>query len=339
MITIFSEDHRLQDGKAELIDGKLVPCFEMPRRAEIVRARVAEVGLGDIEPPLHFGREPILRVHKPEFVGFLETAWDEWTREHGDYDALPLNWLAPGMRRKLPERIDGKMGYFSFDAGTPITAGTWRAITASANVALTGQARVAKGERAVFSLCRPPGHHAGHDFYGGYCFLNNAAIAAQAFRDAGAARVAVLDVDYHHGNGTQDIFYARSDVGFVSIHADPSTDYPYFWGHADERGFGDGLGANLNLPLPQGTGWESYTRALDQAAAAIASWGARFLVVSFGADTFEEDPISYFRLGAADYPALGARIAAIGLPTVIVMEGGYAVDALGANVAAFLASF
>ena len=110
MITIFSEDHRLQDGKAELIDGKLVPCFEMPKRAEIVRARVAEVGLGDIEAPLHFGREPILRVHKPEFVGFLETAWEEWKREHGDYDALPLNWLAPGMRRKLPERIDGKMG-------------------------------------------------------------------------------------------------------------------------------------------------------------------------------------------------------------------------------------
>jgi acetoin utilization deacetylase AcuC-like enzyme len=339
MITIFSEDHRLQDGKAELIDGKLVPCFEMPKRAEIVRARVAEVGLGDIEGPLHFGREPILRVHKPEFVSFLETAWDEWKREHGDYDALPLNWLAPGMRRKLPERIDGKMGYFSFDAGTPITAGTWRAITASANVALTGQARVAKGERAVFALCRPPGHHAGSDFYGGYCFFNNAAIAAQSFRDSGAKKVAVLDVDYHHGNGTQEIFYSRGDVFFASLHGHPAQEYPYFLGYEDETGEGAGEGCNANYPLRWGTGWDDYETALDDAIAKTRRFRPDALVISLGVDTFRQDPISKFKLDSPDYLQIGRKIASLKLPTLFVMEGGYAVEEIGINAVNVLTGF
>src|SRR5689334_20064760 len=316
MITIFSEDHRLQDGKAELIDGKLVPCFEMPKRAEIVHARVKEVGLGPIEAPRHFGRAPIVRVHKPDFVAFLESAYDEWKSEHGDYDALPLNWLAPRMRRKLPERIDGKLGYYSFDAGTPITAGTWRAITSSANVALTGQALVAAGDRVAFALCRPPGHHAGTDFYGGYCFLNNAAIAAQAFRDGGAGKVAVLGVDYHHGNGTQEIFWRRGDVLFASIHADPRQEYPFFLGHADETGEGDGDGTTLNLPLPWGSAWRDYEPALDQALAAIRRFGADALVVSLGVDTFEQDPISQFKLVHDDYLRMGEMIAGAGLPTL-----------------------
>jgi acetoin utilization deacetylase AcuC-like enzyme len=339
VITIFSEDHRLQDGKAELIDGKLVACFEMPRRAEIVRARVAEVGLGAIEPPRHFGRKPILRVHEPEFVDFLETAWEEWKREHGDYDALPLSWLAPGMRRKLPERIDGKLGYFSFDAGTPITAGTWRAITASANVALTGQARVAEGERAVFALCRPPGHHAGSDFYGGYCFLNNAAIAAQAFRDSGAGTVAVLDVDYHHGNGTQEIFYGRGDVFFASLHGHPAQEYPYFLGYEDERGEGDGEGCNANYPLRWGTGWADYANALEDALEKIRRFEPEALVVSLGVDTFKEDPISKFELDSPDYLKIGREIAGLERPTLFVMEGGYAVEKIGINAVNVLAGF
>jgi acetoin utilization deacetylase AcuC-like enzyme len=318
MITIFSEDHRLQDGKAELIDGKLVPCFEMPKRAEIVRARVAEVALGDIEPPLHFGREPILRVHKPEFVNFLETAWDEWKREHGDYDALPLNWLAPGMRRRLPERIDGKMGYFSFDAGTPITAGTWR---------------------AAFALCRPPGHHAGSDFYGGYCFFNNAAIAAQAFRDSGAQKVAVLDVDYHHGNGTQEIFYRRGDVLFASLHGHPAQEYPYFLGYEDETGEGAGEGCNANYPLRWGTGWDAYETALDDALARTRRFKPDALVISLGVDTFKEDPISKFKLDSPDYLKIGRKIAVLKLPTLFVMEGGYAVEEIGINAVNVLAGF
>ena len=339
MITIFSEDHRLQDGKAELIDGKLVPCFEMPKRAEIVHARVKEVGLGPIEAPRHFGRAPIVRVHKPDFVAFLESAYDEWKSEHGDYDALPLNWLAPRMRRKLPERIDGKLGFYSFDAGTPITAGTWRAITSSANVALTGQAKVANGERAVFALCRPPGHHAGSDFYGGYCFLNNAAIAAQAFRDGGAGKVAVLDVDYHHGNGTQEIFYDRADVFFASLHGHPAQEYPYFLGYEDETGEGKGEGCNANYPLRWGTEWPAYETALDDALARIRRYRPEAIVISLGVDTFKDDPISKFKLDSPDYLKIGRKIAGLGLPTLFIMEGGYAVEEIGINAVNVLVAF
>jgi acetoin utilization deacetylase AcuC-like enzyme len=339
MKTVYSEDHRLQDGQSELIDGKLLPCFEMPRRAEIVLARVREQKLGPVLPPRDFGRDPILRTHKADFVDFLATAWERWVTAHGAYDALPLSWRAPGMRRLRPTSIDGQLGHYSFDAGTPITAGTWRAVTAAANVALTGQALVASGEPVAFALCRPPGHHAGSDFYGGYCFLNNAAIAAQAFRDGGAGKVAVLDVDYHHGNGTQEIFYSRGDVLFASIHADPRQEYPFFLGHADETGEGGGEGCNLNLPLPWGTDWSGYRPALDQALAAIRRFGAQALVVSLGVDTFEHDPISQFKLVHDDYARLGALIAGAGLPTLFVMEGGYAVDALGVNAVNVLTGF
>ena len=195
------------------------------------------------------------------------------------------------------------------------------------------------GERAAFALCRPPGHHAGRDYLGGYCYLNTAAITAQAALDAGSRRVAILDVDYHHGNGTQDIFWERGDVFYASIHADPATDYPFYWGHADEVGEGEGRGATLNLPLPQGSGLEPFRRAQRVALEAIARFAPDLLIVSFGADTWEGDPISHFKLTTPDYAVLGRDIAACGWPTVVVMEGGYAVDALGVNVASFLGGF
>ena len=195
------------------------------------------------------------------------------------------------------------------------------------------------GERSAFALCRPPGHHAGADYMGGYCYLNNAAIAAEAARAAGRGRVAILDIDYHHGNGTQDIFLDRGDVFFASLHADPRTDYPFFWGHSDETGTGEGEGTTLNLPLPRGTAIRDYEAALDRALAAIAGFGAELLVCSFGADTFSGDPISFFALETGDYAPVARRIGALRLPTLIVMEGGYAVDALGGNVAAFLSGF
>ncbi|MEX1205326.1 MAG: histone deacetylase family protein [Dongiaceae bacterium] len=339
MKTVYSDDHRLQDGKSELIDGKLVPCFEMPKRADIILARVRAAKLGEVVGPGEFGLDPLRRVHKADFVEFLRTAWDEWVTAHGAYDALPLNWLARGMRSIEPEVIDGRLGYYSFDAGTPITAGTWRAAAAAANVALTGRRLVAAGERAAFALCRPPGHHAGSDYYGGYCFLNNAAIAAQGFRDGGAARVAVLDVDYHHGNGTQEIFYGRGDVLTVSIHADPKQEFPFFLGHADEIGAGAGEGFHLNLPLRWGSGWDSYGPALKTAMSRIRDFGADALVVSLGLDTFAEDPISKFKLRHDDYPEMGGMIAALRLPTLFVMEGGYAVEALGVNTVNVLAGF
>ena len=339
MKTVFTDEHRHQDGQAELIGGKLLPCFEMPRRAEYVLNRVRAVKLGRVLRPSAFGRKPLTRVHAPDFVDFLETAWDQWIMAHGAYDGLPISWVAPGMRRIVPERIDGKMGYYSFDAGTPITAGTWRAAKAAADVALTGEKLIEKGERAVFALCRPPGHHAGRGFYGGYCFLNNAAIAAQAFRDGGARRVAVLDVDYHHGNGTQEIFYRRSDVLFVSLHGHPAQEYPYFVGYADEKGEGRGEGFNLNLPMRWGTAWDAYGDALDAGLARIRRYRPDAVVVSLGVDTFKADPISHFKLESEDYLTIGASIARLGRPTLFVMEGGYAVDELGINAVNVLQGF
>lgn len=340
MITVYSDDHRFQHGQAELHDGKLVPCFEMPRRADLILARVTSVGLGPVVAPRAFGLDPVRRVHADDFVDFLGVAWDAWAAEHGAHDALPFTWLAPGMRRdKPPNHIDGKLGYYSFDAGTPITAGTWRAITAAANVALTGADLVAGGVRSVFALCRPPGHHAGRAFYGGYCFFNNAAIAAQALRDRGAGRVAVLDIDYHHGNGTQDIFYDRDDVFVASLHADPVQEYPYFLGFADETGTGSGEGCTANYPLAWGTGWDAYAEALDHALTRIAGFGAEALVLSLGVDTYKGDPISQFLLDSADFITIGRLLAALGLPTLIVMEGGYAVDAIGVNAVNVLQGF
>lgn len=339
MLTVYSDDHRLQDGKAELVDGRLMPCFEMPRRADMILERVREVGLGEVIEPRDFGRGPILKVHDLKFVNFLEQAWDLWTQSGRDHDALPLNWPIRGMRNREPETIDGKLSYYSFDAGTPITSGSWRAATSAVNVALTGVEEIAKGARSVFSLCRPPGHHAAADYYGGYCFLNNAAIAAQAWRDRGASRIAVLDVDYHHGNGTQSIFYERNDVFFASIHGDPRQEFPYFLGYADETGEGAGAGFNANYPLRWGSDFGLWSEALEEACGRIQAFDAEGLVVSLGVDTFKDDPISHFRLESDDYLRVGERIARLGLPTLFVMEGGYAVEAIGINAVKVLTGF
>ncbi len=340
MKTVYSDDHRLQDGKAELNNGQLVPCFEMPQRADLVLARVGEVALGGVVEPTDHGLEPILRVHSEPFVNFLKDAWDEWVAEHGAYDALPLTWPTRTLRHdRIPEVIDGKLSYYSLDAGTPITAGTWKAINAAANVALTGADLLRSGEKVVFSLCRPPGHHASTDVYGGYCFFNNAAIAAQYLRDGGSAKVGILDVDYHHGNGTQAIFYDRADVPFVSLHGDPRQEYPYFLGYADELGEGAGLGANRNFPLPWGTAWDTYEPALLAGIEELRSHGIEALVVSLGLDTFERDPISQFKLRHEDYLEMGAAIARLGVPTLFVFEGGYAVEALGINAVNVLTGF
>jgi acetoin utilization deacetylase AcuC-like enzyme len=338
---VYSEDHRFQDGKAELNDGLLVPCFEMPRRAELVLSRVQDVGLGPVVAPAEHGLEPVLRVHTEPFVTFLHDAWGEWVAEHGVYDALPLTWPNRGLRNdRAPEVIDGKLSYYSFDAATPITAGTWRAITSGANCALTAADLLLAGaDRAAFALSRPPGHHASSDVYGGYCFFNNAAIAAQYLRDRGVAKVGVLDVDYHHGNGTQAIFYDRADVPFVSLHGDPRQEFPYFLGYADETGSGLGLGANRNFPLPWGTAWDTYEPALAAGLADLRAHGIDMLVVSLGVDTFEHDPISRFKLTHDDYLRMGAMIAGLGVPTMFVFEGGYAVEAIGVNAVNVLSSF
>ena len=253
---------------------------------------------------------------------------------------MPYCFVQRGLRNILPEQIEGALGYFSMDLTAPIVAGTWDAIRASANSALTAQTLVINGDDSAFALCRPPGHHASADVMGGYCYLNNAAIAAQAFLDQGAGKVAIVDLGYHHGNGTQSIFYHRSDVLFTSIHADPAQDYPHYLGYSDETGEGEGGGFNLNLPLPiNTTGWNEYERMLDKALKKIGNFAPDYLVVSLGLDTYEEDPISFFKIHARHYQAMGQQLAGVSCPVLFVFEGGYAVSALGNNTVNVLEGF
>lgn len=339
METIYTEKHRLRHSQTELSGGELVYPFERPTRAEFVLNRVREVGLGPVSAPGEYGFDPIHAVHRADYVSFLQTAWEEWQVEGFEGEAIATAWPARRMTDRCPRNIDGKLGYYSLAAETSISAGTWEAAYASAQVALTGADRIAGGARGVFSLCRPPGHHAAADMYGGYCFLNNAAIAAQYLRDQGMARVAVLDVDFHHGNGTQDIFYDRSDVLFVSLHGDPMDAYPYFMGHADETGRGEGEGFTLNLPMLPGTPFHVWRQALAKALDRIADFAPDALVVSLGLDTFETDPISFFKLKTPEFTEMGADLAGAGLPTLFVMEGGYDVDELGVNTVNVLTGF
>ena len=319
----------------ELNNGEWSDYAETPARlAAILQAA------GRVEEARDFGLAPVLAVHDAAYVDFLGAAHRDWLAAGRSGDAIGYTFPVVGRRALALERIEARIGAHAIDAATPIAAGTWPAAYGAAQAALSALDAVAKGgEHFAFAACRPPGHHAGADYMGGYCYLNNAAIIARAANLRALGPVAVLDVDYHHGNGTQDIFYEDESVFVASIHADPATDFPFYWGHADERGQGAGEGTNCNFPLARGTEWDTYRAALEQACEAIADWGARFLVVSYGADTFEGDPISHFRLDTADYTAMAATIDRLDLPVVIVMEGGYAVDALGANVAAFLAGF
>jgi acetoin utilization deacetylase AcuC-like enzyme len=343
MKTFYNHLHAQHQGKVEMFRGALVPCFEVPARADHVLAELKRRKLGEVLPPQAFPDSAITAIHSPRYLNFLATAWVQWLAldsANADKDILPSVWPTRTFRTDIePDNFAAKVGLYSFDAGSPFTSGTWVAARAGANCALSAAQQVLQGDRAAFALSRPPGHHAGADFFGGYCFLNNAALAAQHLRDSGVQKVAVLDVDYHHGNGTQAIFYDRPDVFFASIHGDPRTEYPFYLGHADEKGAGAGLGANLNLPLPRGSDFATWSHALETALSAIEKFGAEALVVSLGMDTFEGDPISGFTLKSDDYLRMGERLAQVGLPTVLVFEGGYAVEAVGLNAVNVLQAF
>ena len=340
MKTIYNAKHALHRAEYEFFRGEKVPAFEKPERADWVLAAVQRERMGDVLVPTPHSDDAILKVHSARYVNFLRGAHAEYAALGGKGDVFPSIWPIRGMRSDVePKNFAARMGLYSFDSGSPLTPGTWAAAREGADCAMTGAALLSAGEASAFVLTRPPGHHAGHDFFGGYCFLNNAAIAAQALRDAGCARVAVLDVDYHHGNGTQDIFYARDDVFFASIHGDPLTEYPFYLGHADERGTGAGVGCNLNLPLPADSDAASWFTALDAALKSIVAFRPDALIVSLGVDTFEGDPISHFKLKTSDYPTVGRAISALKLPTLFVMEGGYAVAEIGDNVAGVLMGF
>ena len=343
MITFYNYKHHLHQGKLEMFRGQMVPCFERAARADHVLSELHGRHLGDILAPAQWDTAQLAGIHDPVYLHFLERAWDDWVAldpGNTQHDALPSVWPNHGMRNDvLPDNFAARLGRYAFDTGSPLTSGTWVAAREGAFCALSAAQAVADGARAAFALSRPPGHHAGADFFGGYCFLNNAALAAQALRDKGMDRVAILDVDYHHGNGTQAIFYDRADVLFASIHGDPKTEYPFFLGHADETGTGAGAGFNFNLPLPRGTGFAVWREALRLALRRIADFRPQGLVVSLGLDTFEGDPISGFQLATRDFFAVGHEVAGADLPTVFVFEGGYAVAQLGVNAVNVLEGF
>jgi acetoin utilization deacetylase AcuC-like enzyme len=340
MKTIYNADHLKHAAQHEFFRGEKVEAFEKPSRADFVLQAVRDAKLGDIIPPQSFSDAGITRVHSAPYLNFIRGAHDEHLQSGGTGDAFPSVWSIRGMRSDIePKNFAARMGLYSFDAGTPLTPGTWAAARAGADCALTGARLLSDGDRSAFVLTRPPGHHAGSDFFGGYCFLNNAAIAAQALLDKGCKRIAILDVDYHHGNGTQEIFYARDDILFVSIHADPLSDYPFFLGHADECGVDAGRGFNVNLPLPQGVSSIDWFATLEFAIKRVSDFKPDAVIVSLGVDTFEGDPISHFNIATNDYPKLGAAVAKLKLPTLWVLEGGYAVAEIGTNVAATLVGF
>ncbi|MEL6827834.1 MAG: histone deacetylase family protein [Pseudomonadota bacterium] len=334
MIAFFSDFQSAHTPAIELQNGELVPHAESQARVDAI----LEV-LPDRRAPEDFGEAPILAVHDPDYVGFLKRAHDDWRSAGRSGDAFPYVFPIRGRRALDLTRIDAELGQYSYDCGTPVAAGTWQAVYWNAQTALNGLEAVLTGAGSAFAFCRPPGHHAGRDYMGGYSYLNNVAIAAEQARLRGAAKVAVLDVDYHHGNGTQDIFFQREDVLTVSLHADPKTDYPFYWGHSDEVGENAGKGFNLNLPMPRGTKWPAYRAQLVQAIERVQAFAPDLLIVPYGADTFAGDPISFFEIETEDYTAMASLIADLQLPTLICMEGGYAVESLGANVDAFLRGF
>jgi acetoin utilization deacetylase AcuC-like enzyme len=340
MKTVYSEKHVLHDPKQNPGETGMSEYFEKPSRALTILRYAQEQKIGPVLPPDSFGLDAVRKVHKPAYIEFLQQAHDRWLKAGlEDRPFFPSVSAMQNPAAREPRAIYGQLGLYMADTYVAFTARTWEAIESSLNTALTAQKIVAGGERAAFALCRPPGHHATAATAAGYCFINNAAAAVQAFIDGDAKRVAVLDVDYHHGNGTQDIFYQRADVLTVSIHADPADDYPYFMGYADEKGAGKGEGFNMNYPLPLGTDYKSWAAALDDGIDRIRKYKPDALVVSLGVDTFAGDPISQFRLQSPDYTDMGARIAGLKLPTLFVMEGGYAVDEIGLNVTNVLTGF
>ncbi|ABC21977.1 histone deacetylase family protein [Rhodospirillum rubrum] len=339
MRVFFSPRQLAHAPASEFSRGEMIAFRECPVRAQSILAALAAAGFPAPSQPVDPGLAPVLAIHDGEYVEFLRTAWTRWRAGGATVAAYPTAWPVPGIGERRPDTVEGLLGWYIFDSGTPIVAETWDAVKAGADTAHAGALAVATGAHSAFALCRPPGHHAARALAGGYCYLNNAAIAAQTLRDQGAGRVAILDVDYHHGNGTQEIFYERGDVLFVSLHADPAFGYPYYTGYGDQSGRGAGEGTTLNLPLAAGTTEAEWLAALEHGLARLGEFAPDAVVVSLGVDTWAGDPLSHFKVSARAFPALGARLAGLGLPTLFVMEGGYATAELGKNVVGVLSGF
>jgi len=345
MLTYYSPTHLQHDpGQLPQPAGASQAYYsEVPARAEIIRAALEAGNFGPIRAPDDRGMVPLQAVHTQAMLDLLQHGYDDlmaiYARaEHPPLAAVPETYAVRTGDAPRTASIWAKLGWHCYDTSAPLFAGTWEAVYWSAQCALAAAANVYDHAGVAYALCRPPGHHAGADLYGGFCYVNNTAIAAH-WLAAQRMRVAIVDVDYHHGNGTQEIFYRRDDVLTISLHVDPDEDYPYYWGYAGETGAGYGSGYNVNMPLPRHTDEDAYLEALTQAVARVETYAPDVLIVAVGFDTYVDDPVGGFRLTTAAYPRIAERLAGLRKPTIIVQEGGYARDALAANVTAFLAPF
>ena len=337
MPVVWHPDCRLHQPDGEVWLGIWEAGTEVPERATVILDAVSSAG-AEITLASAHGEQPILAVHDAALVDFLSGVWAEWEAggyptAHGRGRVVPYLFPTPGLLDGLPlsspTALDGRVGRFCYDTMTLIGPGTWQAARAAADAALTAAEVVWAGAPAAYALCRPPGHHVGRSAYGGSCYLNNAAIAAQALRESGAQRVAVLDIDAHHANGTQAIFYDRADVYVGSVHVDPGAGwFPHYVGFAAERGTGAGVNANHNVPLAPGTGDADWLAAVEVLCDDVRAHGSDALVLSLGLDAAATDPESPLNVSAAAYRRAGEHLGSLA-PAVVIQEGGYDLPTLG----------
>lgn len=337
MKVFYAEEQKRHDPKFFLSSGGRQPNPEQPERIERLLEGSRAAGLS-VERPADHGLGPISAIHTPEYLDFLKRIYQRWQHIEGASEEVIPNIHPIARGGTYPASAVGQAGYHMADTSCPISAETWESACWSAWSATSAADAVQAGDGWSYALCRPPGHHAFSDVAGGFCFFNNSAIAAQRLRRS-AERVAIIDVDLHHGNGTQGIFYARNDVLTVSIHADPVRFYPFFWGHADERGEGPGLGYNLNLPLARKSDDSSFLEALSAGLRRVEAFSPDAIVIALGLDAYEQDPFGGLSVSTPGFARIGEAIAKLGRPAVIVQEGGYLCDALGDNLTSFLTGY
>ena len=337
MKAFFAEEQKRHDPTFFLSSGAPQPNPEQPERVERLLAGVRTAGLEILRPANH-GLGPISAIHTSEYIDFLKRIYERWQRIDGASAEVIPNIHPIARTGSYPASAVGQAGYHMADTSCPIARDTWDSACWSAWTAVSASDAVLAGDAWSYALCRPPGHHAFRDVAGGFCYFNNSAIAAQRLR-RNADRVAIIDVDLHHGNGTQGVFYERNDVLTVSIHADPVRFYPFFWGHADERGEGLGLGYNLNLPLPRKSADAVFLDTLATALRRVEAFAPEAIVVALGLDAFEGDPFGGLSVSTPGFARIAEAVAKLGLPTVIVQEGGYLCDELGDNLTSFLTGF
>jgi len=335
MKIIYFEDHKLHNPPCQIVGGIKMDSIEIPERIENIFTTLS-LNKHELISSYSYNMEPVLRVHSKDYVYFLKEIYKLWRGDKSDTNPIFPDSFPPRVSGTKPKNRHSQVGWYCYDTTAPILKNTFKSAISSVNCALTGADLLFESGKKVYALCRPPGHHAGTNFYGGFCYLNNAAIAANHLQNLSSKKVAILDIDYHHGNGTQQIFYESNQVLFVSIHADPNDEYPYYSGYSDEKGKGDGTGYNLNITLPIGTKEKEYLNAVTIAVENINQFNPEYLIISLGVDTLFNDPVGGFKLLPDSFKKIGKMLSVINKPVLIIQEGGYLLESIGDCVYNFL---